>query len=325
MKTPGGAAATPDNLGFNILQALNLAVLVQCEPGRYAICGQPPEFYTRLFPPRSDGSPCASPWEFSPMLEFFLSEAESFFLTAQNGEAHSSGYWLETMDDNQDMPLLATARVIQGAKVILVQAAQDAYAERARILRKARSEILERRKIASDLTETKRKAQFDSLTNIYNRGALSELMEGQLTSIRAFTPKLALLMLDIDHFKRINDDFGHLSGDAVLVQLGNILQSSLRKKDSPIRYGGEEFIILAPNTTFEQSILAAEKLRKKVARHDFGLGRSITVSIGCTIYRPGESSSEVIARADQALYEAKNSGRNRVCGKNPFEGSSLPG
>ena len=307
--SPGG--------GFSdqVLKDLGMAVLQQVQPRQYRFSGLAPDFYSTLFPASADGSPCASPWDFSPMLEFFLDEAENFFEEGAHGVSNS-GYWLE---GDREVPLLATAHRVDGVNIIIIHAAGEDYTERTRILRQARNELLARQKVATDLDAYKEKALHDSLTKLYSRGAFSDILKERLAAKDAFkrrspSPETAMLMLDIDHFKAINDEFGHLTGDAVLIQLGEILLSSLRVNDTPARYGGEEFIIIAPSTNLAQSLVIAEKLRQEVASHDFGLGRPVTVSIGCAVNRPGDSPDQFVSRVDQALYEAKNTGRNRVCG-----------
>ena len=315
MKEPPSAA----ELGNMVLRALDMAVLRQCQPRQYRFNGLPPDFYSDIFPAAADGSPCDNPWETSPMLEFFLGEAEDFFADGARGTC-GSGFWLENDREGREVPLLATARQVDGVNVIIIQAAWEDYTERSRILRQARNEMLARQKVATDLDRYKEKALYDALTKVYSRGAFTDSLKAWpaargVFKTRVHSGETALLMLDIDHFKAVNDEFGHLTGDAVLIQLGELLRFSLRADDTPFRYGGEEFIILAPDTNLEQALALAEKLRQAVAGHDFGLGRPVTVSLGCTINRPGESSDDFVSRADQALYEAKNAGRNRVCGR----------
>lgn len=307
-------------LAEGLLKAMNMAALERLGPRRYAFLGQAPAFYLDLFPFSAEGRPCDSPWEFSPMLDYFLGEAEEFFEDGSPEGLRNSGYWLETGSDGQDIPLMATARLVDETEIIVIHAAREDYAERTRILRQARSEILERQKVATALDKYREKALFDALTKVYSRGAFSDILKEKLDAQYSFTRRtnsqeLAVLMLDIDHFKYVNDDFGHLTGDAVLIQLGEILRAALRNNDTPVRYGGEEFIIVAPNTSLKQSLALAEKLRLKVANHDFGLGRPLTISIGCAVHLPGEDPTAFINRADQALYEAKKAGRNRVYGR----------
>jgi len=312
-------------LGYEVLMTMEVAVLKRVAAKTYQLCGMAPYFYTQLFPHNEDGSHCDTPWIFSPMLEFFLEEAEEFF--AQNNEpgaSLSSGIWVEEIDSGEDVPLSATARVLSDAKVLLIQAVREEYAERVRILRKARVELLERRKITNALNAFKKKALYDSLTKLYNRGAFLDILQNQIANLRTYAPNLALLMLDIDNFKSINDDLGHLTGDSILIQIGEILRRSLRKNDAPVRYGGEEFAVIAPNTSLPQSLLVAEKLRSKVASHDFGINRQVTISIGCTIYRPGEDAKDFIDRADMALYDAKHAGKNTVCQRDPWTERAAP-
>jgi diguanylate cyclase (GGDEF)-like protein len=298
---------------------MEVTVLKRLAPRSYQVCGMVPYFYTQLFPQQEDGAHCAEPWQYSPMLEYFLDEVEDFFEKTFEADAVlSSGIWVEELETGDELPLLATARIVRDSKVLLIQAVREEYAERVRILRKARVELLDRRKIATALNAFKKRALYDSLTRLYNRGAFLDILQNQIANLRTYSPNLALLMIDIDDFKKINDELGHLSGDSVLTQLGELLRSSLRKNDAPVRYGGEEFIVVAPNTSLSQSMQVAEKLRKVIAEHDFGIGRPVTVSVGCTIYRPGEDSRDFISRADQALYDAKHLGKNIVCQRDPW-------
>ena len=306
----------PDLL-TGLLKNLDMALLERVAPRQYNLCAPPPDFYNAVFETGADGAPTNAPWNSSPMLEHFLNEAESFFSEGAPGGVRYSGYWLENGSDGEDVPLMASARAFDGNEVIIISAAGVEYAERARILRQARNELLERQKAATDLNKYKEKALYDSLTKVFTRGAFNDILKDKLQTQRPFTDRrhsqeLSALMLDIDHFKIINDEFGHQAGDAVLVQLGEILKGSLRSNDAPARYGGEEFIIIAPGTGLKQSQALAEKLRRKVSEHDFGLGRPVTISIGCAVYVPGEEPSAFIGRADQALYDAKKAGRNLV-------------
>lgn len=319
MNSSDNHSSASHNLGFDVLMTMEVAVLKRVAPREYVLCGRAPYFYTQLFPQQDDGSHCDSPWQYSPMLEFFLEEAEEFFLSnTEPGDSYSSGIWVEEIDSGEDIPLTATARVLRNDQVMLIQAVREEYAERVRILRKARVELLERRKITNALNSFKKKALYDSLTKLYNRGTFLDILQNQIANLRTYSPNLALLMIDIDDFKRINDDLGHLTGDSILTQLGDIMRRSLRKNDAPVRYGGEEFAVIAPNTSLPQSMLVAEKLRSFVADNDFGIGRQVTISIGTTIYRPGEGSKDFIARADAALYDAKRAGKNTVCQRDPW-------
>lgn len=319
MNGPDNKPPSMKNIGYDVLMTMEVAVLVRLAPRIYHLCGMAPYFYTQLFPQEQDGAHCDSPWQYSPMLEYFLDEAEDFFENnVEPGASLSSGIWVEEIDSGEDVPMVATARVLKDAQVLLIQAVREEYAERVRILRKARVELLERRKITNALNSFRKKALYDSLTKLYNRSAFLDILQNQIANLRTYAPNLALLMMDIDDFKMVNDSLGHLAGDSVLTQFGDLLRRSLRKNDAPVRYGGEEFAIIAPNTSLPQSVQVAEKVRRKVEEHDFGIGRRLTVSIGCTIYRPGEDSRDFIARADMALYDAKHAGKNTVCLRDPW-------
>jgi two-component system cell cycle response regulator len=123
-------------------------------------------------------------------------------------------------------------------------------------------------------------------------------------------------MIDIDKFKSINDEFGHLLGDEVLRQVSTILKQNLRKVDLLCRYGGEEFVVIAPATTGHNAIGLADKLRKVIAQFPFpGIPRPVTISAGVSEYSAnGESRDDLVRAADAALYRAKQMGRNRVEG-----------
>jgi diguanylate cyclase (GGDEF)-like protein len=120
--------------------------------------------------------------------------------------------------------------------------------------------------------------------------------------------------LDIDHFKEYNDSYGHLEGDKILVRIGQIINSCLRKMDTAYRYGGEEFTIILPGTHGEEARTVAERLRTAVAAEDFNNGENngLTISIGVTQYRQEEKISSFVQRADQAMYQSKQAGRNKV-------------
>lgn len=152
-----------------------------------------------------------------------------------------------------------------------------------------------------------RMALTDGLTGLYNHRAYKERIDG--------LAQYVLLIVDIDHFKKLNDNHGHLIGDKVLVGLGNIIKLSVRNGDLAFRYGGEEFVVVLPGTTAPIGLKIAERLRQKVAEWDFeGAGGRVpvTVSIGMAVKKPGMSSQAVFEQADRALYRAKQSGRNNV-------------
>lgn len=161
-------------------------------------------------------------------------------------------------------------------------------------------------------------ASTDALTQTLNRRALIEKLGVEIERGKRYRHELSLLMIDLDHFKAVNDTHGHLVGDAVLRQLGEILIDEARAVDIVARYGGEEFVIVLPDTQLDGGTIFAERLCNRVAKHNFGDVPDelrVTISIGLTGVMSGEGPSveDIISRADAALYEAKNTGRNRVC------------
>jgi len=162
--------------------------------------------------------------------------------------------------------------------------------------------------------QTRHMAFVDGLTGVYNRRYFEQRILEELERAARYAGGLAVLMLDIDHFKRINDEFGHLLGDEVLRQLSTILTQQLRKVDVVCRYGGEEFSILVPQTTGDHAVGVAEKLRKVIEDWNFpGVPSPVTVSIGVADFpENGATRDELVKAADGALYAAKQAGRNRV-------------
>ena len=157
-------------------------------------------------------------------------------------------------------------------------------------------------------------AYIDGLTGIHNRRFFEMRIVEELERAARFGGRMSVIMVDIDHFKRLNDEFGHLLGDEVLRNVSTILKQQLRKMDMVCRYGGEEFAVVVPETTGENALTVAEKLRRQVETHHFpGVPRPVTISCGVADYPVhGLSRDEVVAAADAALYAAKQAGRNRV-------------
>ncbi|VVM90410.1 hypothetical protein PS662_02798 [Pseudomonas fluorescens] len=165
------------------------------------------------------------------------------------------------------------------------------------------------------LEEQRQKALIDPLTSLPNRAAWSERLDHEISQWQQHGNTLLLAMLDLDHFKRINDNYGHLAGDKVLKIIAGVLRKRLRGTDFIARFGGEEFVLLMPGTVPAVGAKLLEHLRAAIEACPFhfkGEPVTITVSMGMTTFRPGEHSDLVLKRADQALYRAKHAGRNRV-------------
>ena len=158
-------------------------------------------------------------------------------------------------------------------------------------------------------------AQTDVLTGLPNRRRLNDDLTVACAAAHRYDRALTLLMVDVDHFKAYNDEFGHQAGDVALQEVGRLLANLSRSSDVAYRYGGEEFVILAPETVLEEGLAFAERVRAAVEQRfaDGSLARPVTVSIGvAALPRHGPSQAALLAAADVALYEAKRGGRNRV-------------
>ncbi|EPR37556.1 diguanylate cyclase [Desulfovibrio sp. X2] len=167
-------------------------------------------------------------------------------------------------------------------------------------------------------SQVKTRAEYDGLTRIHNRSSFDERLLEELKRHQRYRHPLSLLLLDLDHFKSINDDHGHKAGDAVLRTIGRILSQNLRATDFSARYGGEEFVVLLPQTNEDEAWLLADRLRAEIARQSFtfqGKTFGVTTSIGVASMKPGALAKvrDLVQEADTALYMAKSAGRNMVC------------
>ncbi len=154
-------------------------------------------------------------------------------------------------------------------------------------------------------------ATTDQLTGVYNRLKFSEVIEHEIFKTSRYGNELTLILFDIDHFKKVNDVYGHLVGDDVLRTLSNQVKSLIRNSDFFARWGGEEFILLINETSLEETYNLAEKIRIGISEYKFDTVEQITISLGVTSYLHQDNEDTLIKRADDALYEAKGSGRNR--------------
>ncbi len=173
--------------------------------------------------------------------------------------------------------------------------------------------------VFTDITEVENQrkkfqivATTDPLVKIANRLKFDTILEKQMEIFKRYGQPFSLIYFDIDHFKKINDELGHKTGDKVLIELAQTVSKDIRKSDTFARWGGEEFVIIAPKTKKEKAYEIAEKLREKIQNHDFKIGRKVTCSFGVTEVKKGDTTTTIITRADKALYEAKKGGRNRV-------------
>jgi diguanylate cyclase (GGDEF)-like protein len=160
------------------------------------------------------------------------------------------------------------------------------------------------------------KATIDTLTRVYVRRHFMQRLEVLIRNAHHQNEPLSLVMIDLDHFKAVNDTYGHQAGDAVLKALGRLLKRTVRHDQVVARYGGEEFAVILPGVEREVAARVAERIRASIEEHEFKAGEGLTLrktaSLGVATLSPGESREQLIARADEAMYAAKQGGRNRV-------------
>lgn len=169
-------------------------------------------------------------------------------------------------------------------------------------------------------------SQHDSLTELLNQTAFYHALDRDLEGCRKHGRELTVLLLDIDHFKQVNDTYGHLAGDAVLRDISSLLRDSARPRDSVARYGGEEFTIILPQTNIEDALRVAERIRESVEKREIvtaGHSLRVTLSIGLASFpHNGETSNQLVGAADHAMYAAKVAGRNRVAVSSAVAGAT---
>ncbi|WP_417346685.1 diguanylate cyclase [Ferrimonas sp.] len=194
------------------------------------------------------------------------------------------------------------------------------YLETKHPLRDEDGKINELVGISTDVTELWRlkkalemQANIDPLTGIANRLKLDATFQTEIDRARRYQTPLCILLGDVDHFKEVNDRFGHQVGDRVLITIAELIQSSLRSSDYAGRWGGEEFLIICPQTELNQATKLAERIRHQVEAHQFETSRKLSISFGVASFSDADSVSSLTTKADRALYQAKAGGRNRVC------------
>lgn len=165
--------------------------------------------------------------------------------------------------------------------------------------------------------EIYRMAIIDGLTQIYNKRYFLEFIEREMARCQRYARPLTLILFDLDFFKKINDEFGHLAGDYVLKRVANLIsERNIRKEECFARYGGEEFAILLPDTTADRGVILAEKVRAMIEETHFEFEANniaVRLSMGVSEMREGDTIDSFVKAADEKLYEAKQNGRNRVC------------
>ncbi|HMK50755.1 MAG TPA: diguanylate cyclase [Thermodesulfovibrionales bacterium] len=238
--------------------------------------------------------------------------------------------WLKLNQDTRGIPIIMlTAQGSTTDKVASLTAGADDHLTKpfneselgARIYACLRTKALQdelrdkNRQLEEVLSRVEVLAITDPLTQLYNRRHFETLIESEFATTTRYKSPTSCLMIDVDFFKQVNDQFGHRAGDTVLKEIAQIIKNCLRKVDTVARWGGEEFVVLLPRTKKEDSLIAAERILNSISEHSFsGVDRQITVSIGvASMPDPSiDSSEKLVDASDAALYEAKGSGRNRI-------------
>ncbi len=238
--------------------------------------------------------------------------------------------WLKNTKDTQDIPIIIlSAKGSAKEKVVGLEAGADDYLPKpydpselkARIYACLRTKLLQdelkkkNQQLEQVLLQMETLAMTDQLTGLFNRRYFLSVFEKEFSRTMRHNHPTSCLMIDIDHFKRINDEYGHHAGDQVLIEISQIMTDCLRKSDTLARWGGEEFIIILPETTKENALQVASRILNTVSTRQFSsFPGQVTVSIGLAgMPDPNINASEkLIAASDHALYEAKNKGRNRI-------------
>ncbi len=155
----------------------------------------------------------------------------------------------------------------------------------------------------------------DELTKLHNRRYFIEALEGEFERANRYETDIALIMMDLDSFKEINDEYGHIAGDMVLLEIGKILKEHVRRNDIACRYGGEEFAVILPNVSRDNIYAAYERFREMVSKQPFEYESKqfhMTISIGIAFSNDAKLINDLLVHADQALYQAKETGRNKT-------------
>lgn len=220
----------------------------------------------------------------------------------------------------RETSLLAVREHVSGT-VILAGHNEAAFSEETRavfgILASQGSVALENAYLFARMREL---ATRDSLTGLYNHGHFFELLDAEISRAERYHQEFAVIMFDHDNrgLKRINDTYGHQAGDQLLRDVARVVEQNVRRADVVARYGGDEFVVLAPQTSREQALVLAERICSRLHDQEFIVAdqvEHVTVSVGVTVFHPecGETASTVVARADQGLYQAKERGGDQVC------------
>ena len=240
---------------------------------------------------------------------------QTLLQTLQTSQEHSTAYQQELATSIEALNGVEGADTLQNIAADMIRAAVNANSQNQALQGHLAAAHQETEQLRAELEAQRREAMLDPLTGLFNRRAMAQHLEQLWDNPEAH---LSVLVLDIDHFKRINDTYGHAIGDVVIRNVADTVRRSVRGEDIAVRYGGEEFVVLLPNTALEGAITVAETIRKRIEalrlvrkNDNFSLD-PFTISLGVAQRGAHDDRDGLIERADRALYQAKTGGRNRV-------------
>lgn len=250
-----------------------------------------------------------------------VDEIEQVMAMIGAAAGNASNYSENLADVSQKLGGAADESAIRAIVETLIETAKEMEKNNQALEAQLKASTREIIQLQQDLEAVRNESLTDPLTTLANRKYLDSSLPKAITDARAGNEHLSLLMTDIDHFKKFNDNYGHLTGDQVLRLVAVAVKQNVKGMDTAARYGGEEFAILLPNTILRDAMIVAEHIRravmgKELMKRSTGehLGR-VTISIGVATLRPGDTAQTFIERADTCLYAAKRSGRNKVVGE----------
>jgi diguanylate cyclase len=250
-----------------------------------------------------------------------VDEIEQVMAMIGAAAGNASSYSENLADASQKLGVAADESAIRAIVETLIETAKEMEQNNQALEAKLKASTREITQLQQDLEAVRNESLTDPLTTLANRKYLDSSLPKAITDARAGNEHLSLLMTDIDHFKKFNDSYGHLTGDQVLRLVAKSVKENVKGMDTAARYGGEEFAILLPNTILRDAMIVAEHIRravmgKELMKRSTGehLGR-VTISIGVATLRPSDTAQSLIERADTCLYAAKRGGRNKVVGE----------
>lgn len=253
-------------------------------------------------------------------VEIYLNEKDKPLNIIGDGESIGEISLLDGQPASAHVIALSECQVVKIDKDEIWPIAKNSHAFTFNLLK----HLVDRLRLFNDQVDTsikvqhrmEKRATVDALTGLYNRRWFDEQFDSILNRCKKENQSFSFIMIDIDHFKQVNDQYGHAVGDIVLHKSGEILLEHLRERDAAVRYGGEELSLILPNTTLEQAVDIAERIRIIIEKTEFQYSKdkklNITVSIGCSSYTGSEDKKKIMKLADDALYQAKENGRNQV-------------